>query len=78
MAGGFGLPKGVGMAGGRKRRSRRHGKKRNSKRGGSVIATAAVPFGLLALQRYFKGSKTSKRGVRNMGSSLKRTFRRRR
>jgi hypothetical protein len=36
-----------------------------------------VPFGLLALQRYFKGSKTSKAGVRSMGSSMKRTFRRR-
>ena len=48
------------------------------KRGGEgVIAAAAVPFGLLALQRYFKGSKSSKKGVRNIGSSFKRTFRRR-
>jgi hypothetical protein len=61
----------MGMAGGRKRRSRRRG-------GSGVVATAAVPFGLLALQRFFKGSKTSKRGVRNLGSSFKRTFRRRR
>ena len=61
----------MGMAGGKKRRSKRRG-------GSGVVATAAVPFGLLALQRFFKGSKTSKRGVRNLGSSFKRTFRRRR
>lgn len=64
---------------------RRKGKgKRGSKRkhrkykgGEAVLATAAVPFGLLALQRYFKGSKTSKRGVAKMGRTFKRTFRRR-
>ena len=75
-----------GMAGGAKRRrgssKRRGGSKRRSGRnksgGEGIIATAAVPFGLLALQRYFKGSKTSKRGVKNIGRSFKRTFRRRR
>jgi hypothetical protein len=67
------------MAGGRKSRKGRKGRRHRNKKGGDgVIATAAVPFGLLALQRYFKGSKTSKRGVRNMGRSFKRTFRRRR
>ena len=77
------------MSGGRRRRgSKRHSKRRGSKRSGSkrrhvqkggngVIATAAVPFGLLALQRYFKGSRTSKKGVRQLGTSFKRTFRRR-
>ena len=72
--------------GGKKRRAgskRKGGSKRKygSKRktgGEGIIATAAVPFGLLALQRYFKGSKTSKRGVKNIGRSFKRTFRRRR
>ena len=70
--------------GGRRRRrggrkSRRSHKKSKSKRGGEgVLAAAAVPFGLLALQRYFKGSKTSKQGVAKMGSSFKRTFRRHR
>ena len=60
-------------------RRRRGSKRRYSKKGGNgVIATAAVPFGLLALQRYFKGSRTSKKGVRNIGNSFKRTFRRRR
>jgi hypothetical protein len=70
-----------GQAGGKKRRgggkSKRRGGSRTKKGGEGVIATAAVPFGLLALQRYFKGSKTSKRGVRKMGRTFKRTFRRR-
>jgi hypothetical protein len=55
--------------------SSRRGRKGSKKGGQGVIATAAVPFGLLALQRYFKGSKTSKQGVQNMGNSLKRTLR---
>ena len=76
------------QAGGRRRRrgSKRSGSKRRSQRrsrgkkggDGGIISTAAVPFGLLALQRYFKGSKTSKQGVARMGKSFKRTFRRRR
>ncbi len=66
-------------AGGGRRRSRRSRRSRKGKKGGEgVIATAAVPFGLLALQRYFKGSKTSKQGVAKMGRSFKRTFRRQR
>jgi hypothetical protein len=70
------------ISGGRRRRgrksrkSRKGRKSRKSRKGGGVIETAAVPFGLLALQRYFKGSKTSKRGVAKMGRSFKRTFRR--
>ena len=73
------------MTGGRRRRHRRstkrHSRRRSrGKKGGDagIISTAAVPFGLLALQRYFKGSKTSKRGMQKMGRSFKRTFRRRR
>ena len=63
------------MTGGR--RSRRSGRK--AKKGGEgIIATAALPFGLLALQRYFKGSRSTKKNVRGMGYTLKRTFRRRR
>ena len=65
-------------------RKRKYGKKNGSKRrhrkqkgGSGVLATAAVPFGLLALQRYFKGSRKTKKGVANMGRSFKRTFRRR-
>jgi len=78
---GFNGGRAHGQAGGSFRRRnamKRRSYHRKSKRGGNVIATAAVPFGLLALQRFFKGSKTSKRGVRNMGTSFKRTFRRRR
>jgi hypothetical protein len=68
------------ISGGKRRSRRKHKRSRKSKRGGDggVISTAALPFGLLALQRYFKGSKTSKRGVAKMGRSFKRTFRRRR
>jgi hypothetical protein len=79
---------GTGMGGGGKSKRRQRGRKQRRSRsrsrsrkvrgGNGVIATAAVPFGLLALQRYFKGSKTSKRGVQRMGNSFKRTFRRRR
>ena len=86
---GFEVPHGVSttpMTGGgkskRRYRGRKHRRSRSRSRkvrgGNGVIATAAVPFGLLALQRYFKGSKTSKRGVERMGNSFKRTFRRRR
>jgi len=87
MKGGDGdeeLPMGMGGGGKSKRRhrGRKHRRSRSRSRkvrgGNGVIATAAVPFGLLALQRYFKGSKTSKRGVERMGNSFKRTFRRRR
>jgi hypothetical protein len=58
--------------------SKRKGKKSKKGGDGGVVSTAIVPFGLLALQRYFKGSKTSKQGVARMGNSVRRTFRRRR
>ena len=43
------------------------GKRRKSRRGGGLIATAAVPFGLWGLQRYFsknrsEGSQRRRRG----------------
>ena len=65
------------------KRSRGRKSKRKSKTssqcGGDagVLTTAAVPFGLLALQRFFKGSRKTKSGVRKIGRSFKRTFRRR-
>jgi hypothetical protein len=34
------------------------GKRRKSRRGGSLVATAAVPFGLWGLQRYFSKSRS--------------------
>ena len=74
-------PQAGGKRGRRGRKTSRRGRKgsrrgRSSKKGGQgVVETAAVPFGLLALQRYFKGSKTSKQGVKNIGNSFKRTLR---
>jgi hypothetical protein len=59
-----------------KHRGGKRSSRRNAKGGEGVLATAAVPFGLLALQRYFKGSKTSKQGINNLGNTFKRTFRR--
>ena len=77
-----GLAKGVSstthkpMTGGRRKPSRRSSRGRKSKKGGQgVVATAALPFGLLALQRFFKGSRAAKHNVHEMGSSFKRTFR---
>ena len=56
-------------------------KNKNKKRGGSVVATAALPFGMLALQKFFqtrkgrkdlkKASKTVKRSVRGVSRSVK-------
>ncbi len=74
--GGFAKSQYYTISGGSRRRSSKR-KHRKHKGGNTVLATAAVPFGLLALQRYFKGSKTSKKGVAKMGRSFKRTFRRR-
>jgi hypothetical protein len=34
------------------------GRRRRSRRGGSLVATAAVPFGLWGLQRYFSRSRS--------------------
>ena len=34
------------------------GKRRRSRRGGSLVATAAVPFGLWGLQRYFSKNRS--------------------
>ena len=60
------------------RRTKRKGRK--GKRGGSVVATAALPFGLLALQKFFqtrkgrkdlkKMSKTVRKSVRKVRRSL--------
>ena len=68
----------ISAGGGRRRRHRSRRSRKNKKGGDGVLATAAVPFGLLALQRYFKGSKSSKKGVAKMGRTFKRTFRRQR
>jgi hypothetical protein len=53
------------LAGGRRSR-------RRSRRGGSVLATAAVPFGLFGLQRLFRGSRSARKGVNKFSKSLRR------
>ena len=51
------------------RRSRKSIRRR---RGGSVLATAAVPFGLFGLQRLFRGSRSARKGVNKFSKSLRR------
>ena len=56
-------------------------KGKGKKHGGGVVATAALPFGMLALQKFFqtrkgrknlkKASKTMKRSVRGVSRSVK-------
>ena len=52
------------------KRSRRHSKRR----GGSMLATAALPFGLFGLQKYFQKSRVNP--LRRMGRSARRTVKR--
>ena len=62
------------------RRTKKHRKGRKGKRGGSVVGTAALPFGLLALQKFFqtrkgrkdlkKMSKTVRKSVRKVRRSI--------
>ena len=49
---------------GKKMRKMRKSSKNKQKKGGSMLATAAVPFGLLALQRFLssKSKKNKSRG----------------
>ena len=65
------------MSGGRSRR--RHNKRkshhrRKSHRGGNMLATAVLPFGLFGLQKYFQKSRTNpiRRSARRIGRSAKR------
>ena len=60
------------MKGGRRRSHRRsHGRKH---RGGSMLATAALPFGLFGLQKFFQKSRVNP--LRRMGRSARRTVKR--
>ena len=46
---------------------KKHHKRHHKKRGGSMVATAALPFGLLALQKFFqtrKDARTLRRHLR--------------
>ncbi len=56
-------------------------KKQHRKKGGSVVATAALPFGLLALQKFFqtrkgrKDLKKASKSVRKTARKVSRTLR---
>jgi hypothetical protein len=63
------------QTGGKRRRGCKSKKRRH---GGGLLATAAVPFGLFGLQKYFS-SRSTRKGVkrfsRSVGRKLGRTFR---
>ena len=78
------------QTGGRRRRgtrSRKHNmksarkhhkksaRKRRARRGGSVVATAALPFGLLAVQKFFQTRK-GRKDLKKMSKSVRKTARR--
>ena len=54
-----------------KRSARRH----RARRGGSVVATAALPFGLLAVQKFFQTRK-GRKDLKRMSKSVRKTARR--
>ena len=63
------------LSGGRKhRRSRHHKRSHRKHRGGSMLATAALPFGLFGLQKFFQKSRVNP--IRRMGRSARRTIKR--
>ena len=57
-----------GSRGGRKKSSKRR------RRGGGLLATAAVPFGLFGLQRFFRGSRSTRKGVKRFSRSISKRF----
>jgi hypothetical protein len=59
------------LVGGRRRSHRRSHRKH---RGGSMLETALVPFGLFGLQKYF--SKSRSNPLKRMGRSARRTIKR--
>ena len=73
------------MSGGRKSRRRHHRRHHKKHRGGNMLATAVLPFGLFGLQKYFQKSRTNPirrsarrlgRSARRLGRSAKRTVKR--
>ena len=63
------------MKGGR-RHHRTHHRRHHKRRGGSMLATAAVPFGLFGIQKYFQRSRVNplKRVSRSARRTIKRVF----
>lgn len=58
-----------------KRHHKKHARRHHKKRGGSVVATAALPFGLLALQKFFQTRK-GRKDLKKASKTVKRTVRR--
>lgn len=62
-----------------KKSARKHNKKSarkpRARRGGSVVATAALPFGLLAVQKFFQTRK-GRKDLKKMSKSVRKTARR--
>jgi hypothetical protein len=59
------------MVGGRK-----HRKSHKKYRGGSMLATALLPFGLFGLQKFFQKSRKTQRTIKRVGRSAQRTVKR--
>jgi|LakMenEpi03Aug12_release.lakeMendotaPanAssembly.Ray.scaffolds.fasta_scaffold209346_1 hypothetical protein len=64
------------LSGGRKHRRSRHHKRSHKRRhrGGNMLATAALPFGLFGLQKFFQKSRVNP--LRRIGRSARRTVKR--
>jgi hypothetical protein len=56
------------MVGGRK-----HRKSHRKHKGGSVMATALLPFGLFGLQKFFQKSSKTQRRIKRIGRTATRT-----
>jgi hypothetical protein len=63
------------LTGGRRRRRGTRSHKKSARRGGSAVSTAALPFGLLAVQKLFQTRK-GRKGLKKMNKSVRRNARR--
>ena len=66
----------LGLRGGTRKRRTHHKRRTQRKRrkGGSLLATAALPFGLFGLQKLFQKRRT-RRQVRRVGKAIKKDLR---
>jgi len=58
-----------------KKHHKKSGKKHRARRGGSMVSTAALPFGLLAIQKFFQTRK-GRKDLKRMNKSVRKTARR--
>jgi len=56
------------------RKGGKKGSRKSRRRGGGLLATAAVPFGLFGLQRFFRGSRSTRKGVKRFSRSISKRF----